>query len=117
MTADPLEYELLKENAKKNRQNATEAESVFWSMVKASALGQRWIRQHIIGDYIVDFLFRRSRLIVEIDGGYHFTDEQQLYDTIRQEWLENQGFKVIRFTNQEVLFNPDYVITKIKQTL
>ena len=38
MTADPLEYELLKENAKKNRQNATEAESVFWSMVKASAL-------------------------------------------------------------------------------
>ncbi|WP_082026161.1 MULTISPECIES: endonuclease domain-containing protein [Prevotella] len=71
----------------------------------------------IIGDYIVDFLFRRSRLIVEIDGGYHFTDEQQLYDTIRQEWLENQGFKVIRFTNQEVLFNPDYVITKIKQNL
>lgn len=117
MTADPLEYELLKENAKKNRQNATEAESVFWSMVKASTLGQRCIRQHIIGDYIVDFLFRRSRLIVEIDGGYHFTDEQQLYDTIRQEWLENQGFKVIRFTNQEVLFNPDYVITKIKQTL
>ena len=47
MTADPLEYELLKENAKKNRQNATEAESVFWSMVKASALGQRCIRQHI----------------------------------------------------------------------
>lgn len=117
MTADSLEYELLKENAKKNRQNATEAESVFWSMAKASALGQRCIRQHIIGDYIVDFLFRRSRLIVEIDGGYHFTDEQQLYDTIRQEWLENQGFKVIRFTNQEVLFNPDYVITKIKQTL
>ena len=117
MTADPLEYALLKENAKKNRQNATEAESVFWSMVKASALGQRCIRQHIIGDYIVDFLFRRSRLIVEIDGGYHFTEEQQLYDTIRQEWLENQGFKVIRFTNQEVLFNPDYVITKIKQNL
>ena len=48
MTADPLEYALLKENAKKNRQNATEAESVFWSMVKASALGQRCIRQHII---------------------------------------------------------------------
>lgn len=117
MTADPLEYEHLKENAKKNRQNATEAESVFWSMVKVSALGQRCIRQHIIGDYIVDFLFRRSRLIVEIDGGYHFTDEQQLYDTIRQEWLENQGFKVIRFTNQEVLFNPENVITKVKQNL
>lgn len=117
MTADSLEYELLKENAKKNRQNATEAESVFWSMVKVSALGQRCIRQHIIGDYIVDFLFRRSRLIVEIDGGYHFTDEQQLYDTIRQEWLENQGFKVIRFTNQEVLFNPENVITKVKQNL
>ena len=77
MTADPIEYELLKENAKNNRKYMTEAESAFWSMVKGNALGQRCIRQHVIGDYIVDFLFRKSKVIVEIDGGYHFSEDQQ----------------------------------------
>lgn len=60
MTADPLEYKLLKENAKKNRQNATEAKSAFLSMVGGSAIGQRCIRQHVVGDYIVDFLFVKA---------------------------------------------------------
>lgn len=67
MTADPMEYELLKENARGNRKNMTEAESIFWSLVKGGSLGQRCLRQHIIGDYIVDFLFRKSKVIVEID--------------------------------------------------
>lgn len=83
MTADPMEYELMKENARSNRKNMTEAESVFWSLVKGGSLGQRCLRQHIIGDYIVDFLFRKSKVVVEIDGGYHFTEEQQKDDVIR----------------------------------
>ena len=62
MTADPTEYGLLKENAKANRKSMTEAESVFWSLVKGSALGQRCLRQHVIGDY-------------------SFTNEQVLFDT------------------------------------
>lgn len=95
----------------------TEAESVFWSLAKGNSFGQRCLRQHIIGDYIVDFLFRKSRLIVEIDGGYHFTEEQQHDDTIRTNWLEHMGYKVIRFTNEEVLFDTDNVINKIKVSL
>lgn len=117
MTADPIEYELLKENAKANRNNMTEAESAFWSMVKAGALGQRCLRQHIIGDYIVDFLFRKSKVVVEIDGGYHFTEEQQREDAIRQDWLEHMGYKVIRFTNEQVLFETNIVIEQLKQNL
>jgi len=117
MTADPMEYELLKENAKNNRKNMTEAESAFWSMVQGSALGQRCLRQHIIGCYIVDFLFRKSKIIVEIDGGYHFTEEQQKDDAIRQDWLEQQGYKVVRFTNEEVLFNTEHTIETIKNYL
>ena len=117
MTADPTEYELLKENAKSNRKNMTEAESVFWSLVKGSALGQRCLRQHIIGDYIVDFLFRKSKIIVEIDGGYHFTEEQQKEDETRTEWLESKGYKVIRFTNERVLCDTDNVIKEVKKTL
>ena len=117
MTADPTEYELLKENARSNRKNMTEAESVFWSLVKGNALGQRCLRQHIIGDYIVDFLFRKSKIIVEIDGGYHFNEEQQEADKIRTEWLESKDYKVVRFTNEQVLCDTDNVINEVKKTL
>lgn len=117
MTADPMEYELLKENARSNRKNMTKAESVFWSLVKGSALGQKCLRQHIIGDYIVDFLFRKSKVIVEIDGGYHFTEEQKNNDAVRTDWLEQQGYKVIRFTNEQVLCDTDNVINKLRKDL
>ncbi len=117
MTADPMEYGLLKENARNNRKNMTEAESVFWSLIKGCSLGQRCLRQHVIGDYIVDFLFRKSKVVVEIDGGYHFTEEQHTEDTIRTEWLEHQGYKVVRFTNEQVLCEPDQVIELLRKNL
>ena len=117
MTADPTEYGLLKAHAKCNRNNMTEAESVFWSLVKGSAMGERCIRQYVIGDYIVDFFFRRSQLIVEIDGGYHTTEEQQESDAIRSEWLESKGYTVIRFSNEQVLFDTDRMIKELKTVL
>ena len=117
MVADTMEYELLKENAKANRNNMTEAESAFWSFAKGSGLGEKCRRQYIIGEYIVDFFFRKSMLIVELDGGYHFTEEQQKEDAIRQDWLEHMGYKVLRFTNEQILFDTDNVISKIKFNL
>ena len=117
MVADTMEYELLKENAKANRNNMTEAKSAFWSLAKGSGLGEKCRRQYIIGEYIVDFFFRKSMLIVELDGGYHFTEEQQKEDAIRQDWLEHMGYKVLRFTNEEVLFNTESVISKIRFNL
>ena len=116
-TADDMEYDLLKANAKENRKNMTEAESAFWSLVRNKALGQRCLRQHVIGDYIVDFYFRKSMLIVELDGGYHFTEEQQTNDAIRQEWLEHLGYRVLRFTNEQVLFDTDNMIMELKKML
>lgn len=117
MTADPMEYELLRENARSNRKNMTEAESAFWSMVKNNAMGQRCLRQHVIGGYIVDFLFRKSKVIVEIDGGYHFTEEQQKEDSLRDEWLESRGYKVVRFTNEQILLDTENIINKLKVSL
>ena len=117
MTADSMEYGLLKANAKSNRMNMTDSESVFWSLVKGNALGQRCLRQHIIGDYIVDFLFRKSKLVVEIDGGYHTTEEQQELDVIRTEWLEGQGYHVIRFSNEQVLFDTEMVMERVKNEI
>lgn len=117
MVADTMEYGLLKENAKANRNNMTEAESAFWSFAKGSGLGEKCRRQYIIGEYIVDFFFRKSMLIVELDGGYHFTEEQQKEDAIRQDWLEHMGYKVLRFTNEQILFDTDRTLAEIKKHL
>lgn len=72
---------------------------------------------NIIGEYIVDFFFRKSMLIVELDGGYHFTEEQQKVDVIRQDWIEHMGYRIIRFTNEEVLFNTEKVVKNVKRSL
>lgn len=116
-TADALEYGLLKENAKANRGKMTEAEAVFWNIAKGSGLGQKCRRQYIIGQYIVDFFFRKAMLIVEIDGGYHLSKQQQVDDAMRQEYLERQGYKVLRFTNEEVLCGTNDVIEIINRNL
>lgn len=117
MVADPIEYKLLKANAKENRKKMTDAENAFWLLVKNNALGERCLRQFVIGDYIVDFLFRRSKVIVEIDGGYHNNENQKLADDIRTEWLKQMGYRVIRFTNEDVLFNEVDMINKLKTSL
>ena len=115
--ADVQEYGLLKANAKENRNHLTEAESIFWEIAKGSGLGEKCRRQYIIGTYIVDFFFRGSRLIVELDGGYHSSIEQKEADSIRQRWLEKQGYTVLRFSNEEVLCNIDQTIETIKNKL
>ena len=56
-------------------------------------------------------------MIVEIDGGYHFTEEQQEEDKARQDWLEQQGYQVLRFTNEQVLVDTDNTINKIRKHL
>ena len=116
-TASPDRYLLLKDFAKENRRYMTEAESALWMYLKGNALGHKFLRQHIIGDYIVDFLCRDSSLVIEVDGGYHSERTQQEDDAIRQEWLESIGYKVIRFSNEEVLLNIESIIQIIKPNL
>ena len=83
----------------------TEAESALWKYLKGNGLGHKFLRQHIIGDYIVDFLCRDKLLVIEVDGGYHSERTQQEDDAVRQQWLESIGYKVIRFSNEEILYN------------
>ena len=68
-------------------------------------------------DYIVDFVSLEHSLIIEVDGGYHNTPEQQQADAIREEALTDKGFRIIRFTNEEVLFDIDHTIERIKANL
>ena len=87
-TADEIEYELLKANAIKNRQHATQAENLLWLYLKGKQSGYKFRRQHIIKQYIADFINLKYKLIVEIDGKYHFYDEQIIKDEERTHDLE-----------------------------
>ncbi len=116
-TADEAWYKLLEEFAKDNRKNPTEAESLLWEVLRKSQLGKPFRRQHIIGDFIVDFICLPAKLIIEVDGGYHNIGNQPTLDEKRTEWLEKKGYKVIRFTNEEVLSDTKNVIIKLKNEL
>ena len=116
-TADSTQYDLLKENAKTNRKNPTEAESVMWDMLKGNNLGYHFRRQHIILDYIVDYICLEKGLVIELDGGYHNDPQQKAYDGYRTAHLQRLGYTELRFKNEELLCNPDDVIKKIKETL
>ena len=116
-TADPGQYKLLKDFARQNRNHPTEAEALLWEYLKADSLGVRFKRQHIIGDYIADFVCLSHKLAIELDGGYHRLDSQQISDTQRTQWLETKGFRVIRFTNQELFNNIDKVLETIEENL
>ncbi|MBO7102731.1 MAG: endonuclease domain-containing protein [Bacteroidaceae bacterium] len=116
-TADPMLYMRLKAYSKEMRKFATEAESILWEYLRAKQLGKTFKRQHIIGDYIADFVCLESGLIIELDGGYHQLPEQQINDELRTEWLEKQGFRVIRFKNEELFTNIDHCLEIIKASL
>lgn len=113
-TADSTQYNLLKENAQENRINPTEAESVLWSLLKANNIGLHFRRQHIILDYIVDFICLEKGLVIELDGGYHNVPEQVEHDKQRTSHLKQLGYTELRFTNEELLTSPDAVIARIK---
>ena len=116
-TADPTLYHILREHAAYNRNHPTEAETLLWELLNADGLGVTFKRQHIIGDYIADFVCLTSKLIVELDGGYHQLEQQQISDEQRTEWLESRGFRVIRFTNEELFNNVDRVLDTIKENI
>ena len=102
-------------NAKKFRANSTEAEVKLWIAVKDNHIeGYKFRRQHPLSIYIADFYCHALKLVIEIDGGYHLTEEQKLLDAKRTNDIELQGLKVIRFTNEEILMHLPEVIDKIK---
>tara|TARA_R110002126_G_scaffold181187_2_gene329936 strand:- start:22627 stop:25704 length:3078 start_codon:yes stop_codon:yes gene_type:complete len=117
-TADPLNYSLLLEHSKKMRNQPTEAESLLWNVLSNKKLkGYKFRRQHIIGNYIADFICLKTNLIVEVDGSIHQLPENKVSDKERTEWLQEEGYRVVRFTNNEVLSDLDKVLEEIKQEL
>ena len=115
--AHPDTYELLKAYSLANRHDMTDAERVLWEQLRGKRLGGKFRRQHVIGDYIADFACLSPLLVIEVDGAYHNDAKQQEMDEIRTDYLNTLGFKVLRFTNEQVLFNIDLVLEEIKNNL
>ena len=115
--AYPDRYALLKSFSKNNKKEPTEAENVLWQVLRGKGLGQKFRRQHVIGDYIADFVCLSHSLVIEVDGGYHKEPKQQEIDAIRTEFLEYVGFTVLRFTNEEILQDLDSVKSRILTAL
>ena len=113
-TSSPDRYAILRAYARENRKNATLAEDYLWEHLRNGALGTDFLRQHIIGDYIVDFVSRHDGLVIEVDGGYHAEQQQQEDDAVRERDLEQMGFHVMRFSNKEVLYDTDNVLSQIE---
>ena len=106
----------LKERRKNLRNNPTQAEAFLWGYLKNSQLdGRKFRRQSSIRNFIVDFYCPEERLVIELDGDFHFDEKVIKDDERRSKILEREGLKVIRFENQEILLNLESVLTKIKR--
>ena len=114
--SDSQLWEKLKPLAREKRQEPTPAESKLWGCLRGRRIGgAKFRRQHSIERFIVDFFCAEQNLIIEVDGEIHqYTD---IEDAVRQEFLEQQGLHIIRFTNDEVLHSTEAVLTKISTAL
>ncbi len=97
------------------RRDSTHAELLLWNRIRLRAIGgHKIVRQESIGPFIVDFICREQRLIIEVDGGQHATDKR---DAIREQWLTNHRYRVLRFWNNEVIQNMNGVLETIAAAL
>jgi len=110
-------YLLLKEHAKDMRKYPTDAEAFLWRWLKGKALGVGFKRQCVILDFIADFYCPEKELVIEIDGGYHNNTKQIRWDEARSQQLEEKGYRILRFTNEQVLSDIENVIITIKNNI
>ena len=104
----------LKELARVLRKNMTDAERRLWSKIRRKQLKEfQFYRQKNIGDYIVDFYCPAAKLIIEIDGGQHYSKENMVKDEARDNFLSDLGFRVLRFSNSDVFKNIEGVVKEI----
>jgi very-short-patch-repair endonuclease len=108
----------LKHISRQLRSHMTDAENLLWSKLRRKQLRDcQFYRQRIIGEYIVDFYCPKANLIIELDGGQHFSEEGMYKDTKRDEYMKKQGYNVLRFSDREVFKNLQGILEKIYETL
>jgi len=117
-TADKSLYKLIKEYAEKHRSNPTQAEDILWNALSGKKMEEKkFRRQHIIGSYIADFICLKESLVIEVDGLIHQLLENKASDEVRTNWLNEQGFSVLRFKNEEIIHEIDKVLDTISHII
>ena len=102
--------------AKEMRKNPTQAEKMLWNILRKYRIkGFLFRQQHPIYIFIADFYCHKIKLVIEVDGDVHFNEESQEHDDGRSGVLENFGIKVIRFTNEQVLYNQTIILEQINE--
>ena len=100
------------------RKNQTDVEKILWSKLRGKRFGGiKFRRQQLIGHYIVDFVSFERKLIIDLDGGQHNSDEEKYKDAQRTKWFHSQGFEVLRFWNSEIAGDLDGVLHVIHDFL
>ena len=119
MGVKKIETNLKKRNkitiARKLRIHSTDTEKYLWKYLRGRQLEEfKFRRQHTIGKYIVDFINLERKIIIEVDGGQHLENKK---DKLRDKWLEEKGYEVLRFWDNEVLTNIEGVLESIRKKL
>ena len=106
------------DNARKLRKQMTESESILWGILRGRKfLGLKFRRQHPIKEYIADFYCHERKIVIELDGGYHKLNDQKTMDGIRSDAINSEGIRVVRFTNEDIIFDIDSSLKKLEQLI
>jgi very-short-patch-repair endonuclease len=118
ITSSSEQWRKLKPSARELRANATPAEDALWQRLRGRQLDNcKFRRQHSVAGFVVDFICVEKNLVIEVDGNIHLDPVQKEYDEQRQSIIEHLGFRVLRFTNEQVLNEMGEVLKVISSTL
>ena len=108
----------MKQRSRTLRREQTDAEKAMWRLLRDRQLNDaKFRRQHVIDDYILDFYCHTAKLAIELDGNQHVEPAQMKYDELRTRALAEEGIRLLRFSNHDVLLNPSGVLAAIAEAL
>jgi very-short-patch-repair endonuclease len=114
-TSSYRRWEVLGPVARQMRHEPTEAERRLWNALRGKALGAKFRRQHVIDDFVVDCICIDANLVIEVDGPIHRTQAE--YDAAREQHLRGCGYRILRFSNEDVMQRLNKVLETIRAAL
>jgi very-short-patch-repair endonuclease len=115
--SDQIPKPIMKRLASDLRSNQSAPETLLWKILRDRRIAVKFRRQMPIGDFIVDFVCLRQRLIVELDGPHHDDPDQIAADFLREQWLKQQSFRVLRLSTDELMGDPELATQKVIKAL